>query len=113
MRDDKDRRRPWWALWFHPRAVKFAVICVNTIGVLGSSLLTFLCWIWWRSDVPLNEGIPMAVAGLLGHLAMTYETGYKKIYLDGRRRFFYLVWLVPCVLSVVGFTGGLIYRGIV
>lgn len=54
----------------------------------------------------------MAFASLLGHLALTYETGYKKAFRDGQRQYFYMVWLVPMLLSGIGFIGGLFYRGI-
>jgi len=44
---------------------------------------------------------------------MTYETGYKKFFRVGDRQYFYIVWLIPMLLSVVGLVGGFFYRGIV
>lgn len=82
------------------------------LSVPASLLLTFGCWIWWRADVTLADGMAMAFASLLGHLALTYETGYKKAFRSGQRQYFYLVWLVPMLLSVIGFIGGLVYRDI-
>lgn len=88
------------------------VMFVDFLSIAGSLLLTFGSWIWWRSDVALGDGIPMATTSLLMHLVMVYETGYKKFFLDGQRRFFYVVWLLPVLLSVIGFIGGFFYRGI-
>lgn len=110
MRDDW--RQAWWAWVFRPARGRVALKFAYFLSGALSLLLTFNCWIWWRSDVPLTQGVSMAFASLLGHLVLAYETGYKKLFLDSQRRFFYVVWLVPCVLSVIGFTGGLFYRGI-
>ena len=71
-----DWRQAWWAWLFRPSGVRFAKIYVYILSVLGSLLLTFGCWIWWRADVALTDGIAMAFASLLVHLVLTYETGY-------------------------------------
>ena len=88
------------------------VMFVDFLSIAGSLLFTFGSWIWWRSDVPLGDGIVMASISLLMHLVMSYETGYKKSFCAGQRRYFYIVWLVPMLLSLIGFIGGLFYRGI-
>lgn len=88
------------------------VMFVDFLSIAGSLLLMLGCWIWWRSDVLLIEGLMWASISLLMHLIMAYETGYKLFFCDGQKRYFYLVWLVPVLLSVVGFIGGLFYRGI-
>ncbi len=54
----------------------------------------------------------LASITLVGHLVFTYETGYKRLFRAGKRRFFYVVWIVPVLLSVVGVVGGLFYRDI-
>lgn len=87
------------------------VTFVDLLSISMSLLLTLGCWIWWKSDVPLSNGIVLATTSLLVHSAMTYETGYKKTFCEGRRRYFYLVWVVPIMLSLIGFIGGLFYRG--
>ena len=88
------------------------VLFAYFITIVTSLLLTFGSWIWWRSDVALGDVIVMATISLLGHFVMTYETGYKEGFCDGERRYFYVVWLMPLLLSVIGFIGGFFYRGI-
>lgn len=91
---------------------RFAEMFVNFLSIAGNLLLTFGCWVWWRSDIASGDGLVMAATSLLVHFVMVYETGYKKSFCAGRQRYFYAVWLVPVLLSVIGFIGGLFYKGI-
>lgn len=111
-----DLKKAWYKAWqevlFRQSETRFAELFVYFLSIAMSLLLTFSCWVWWRPDVPLKNGIMMAIINLTGHMVLTYETGYKKSFRLGRRRYFYFVWLVPVLLSVVGFIGGLFYRGV-
>lgn len=54
----------------------------------------------------------MVIASLPVQFALAYETGFKKEFRDGRHLYFYLVWLIPAMLSVLGVVIGLFYKGI-
>jgi len=112
-----DLKKAWERSWqdqmSHLSKTKFANIFVYLLSIAGNLLLTFGCWVWWRPDVALGDGLIIASTSLLVHLVMTYETGYKKFFRVGDRQYFYIVWLIPMLLSVVGLVGGFFYRGIV
>jgi len=114
MRNDLKRawQKAWQEVLLRESQSRFAEIFAYFITIAMSLLLTFSCWIWWRSDVPLKNGLMMASISLIGHFVLAYETGYKKSFRVGQRRYFYMVWLVPVLLSVIGFIGGLFYRDI-
>lgn len=54
----------------------------------------------------------MVIASLPLQFVLAYETGFKKEFRDGRHLYFYLVWMIPTILSVLGVVIGLSYKGI-
>jgi len=41
---------------------------------------------------------------LVAQLAFSYETGYKKCYLEGRKMFFYIAFIIPLAATILSFS---------
>ena len=91
---------------------QFAVIYVSALEVLGNSALTFCAWIWWLAAMEPGKSFSMLLASAIMHPVMVYETGYKKCYRRGMRKYFYIVYLLPGILSMVGIVLGILIKGI-
>lgn len=61
--------------------------------------------LWWARDNP-REWLTVAVFFLFLAGAIAYDDGYKKRYRYGRKKYFYIVFIVPICLALLGFIYG-------
>lgn len=83
-----------------------------TLLVIGNLVLTFNAWIWWLAEMDPGKSFSLLLASAIMHPIMVYETGYKKCYRRGMRKYFYFVFLLPGILSILGITLGILIKGI-
>ena len=92
---------------------RFAYVYVYyVIGIPANMVLTFNAWIWWLAPMEPGKSFSMLLASAIMHPVMVYETGYKKCYRRGMRKYFYIVYLLPGILSMVGIVLGILIKGI-
>lgn len=73
----------------------------------GIFVIALLTGTWWlATPLELPRTLWSAVVSLVVLMALSYETGYKKYYQVGEPRFFYIVFVIPLVLSALSFFYG-------
>ena len=70
------------------------------------SLLGGLDWIGRTSEV--NRSLFGGTVMLLIVAAYAYQTGYKGFYRAGRKGYFYMAFIAPIVVGIVGLLAGLL-----
>ena len=75
----------------------------------GLSLLAGLDWTSRASD-KINMSVLLMSPMLLIVAAYAYETGYKGFWKAGRKRYFYIVFILPIVVSMLCMVAGLVFR---
>lgn len=104
------------------RAFHHTKSALNTkMATLLSGLLDYLigpvlvAWVaahaafWWTeffTKVPENH-LPSGIFFLLFSFAVAYESGYKKYYLYGSKKYFFIVHISALVVAICGFFYGL------
>ena len=82
------------------------------IGIPANLVLTFNAWIWWLAKMDPGKSFSLLLASAIMHPVIVYETGYKKCYRRGLRNYFYFVFLLPGILSMLGIAVGLFVKGV-
>ena len=72
--------------------------------------LSFLAGLDWMNRAPadVNRSVMLMSPMLLILAAYAYETGYKGFWKAGRKRYFYIVFILPIVVSALCMLAGLI-----
>ena len=91
---------------------RWAAIYLWTLEVIFNLVLTFNAWIWWLAKMDPGKSFSLLLASAIMHPVIVYETGYKKCYRLGLRKYFYFVFLLPGILSMSGIVLGIFIKGI-
>ena len=83
---------------------------VSSLEILGNLVLTFIAWMWWIANIEPAKAFGMVLVCGIVHPLLVYETGYKKCYRQGMRKYFYAVYLVPGILTMLGIVIGLVVK---
>jgi F0F1-type ATP synthase membrane subunit a len=67
---------------------------VSNIGI------TMICWGWWLKTPSDRWLAPFTL--MICHWVGCYAIGYKKFFLAGFRKYFYLTWFSMAILSTTG-----------
>ena len=98
---------------FGKHLVKRAIAFYLTVLLIIFNLfLTFSAWIWWLAKMEPADSFAFLLTSAIMHPIIVYETGYKRCYRRGMRKYFYVVYLLPGILSMMGIVLGILIKGI-
>ena len=86
----------------------FDYLLIPFMILWASIMMGGLWWSTWTiSDDPdPRVRLGQAIFVLLALDAFVYESGYKRYYRAGRKRYFYVVYIAPVCFALVGFVYG-------
>ena len=101
MRNSDPDDQPWGS----DEPVGLLMGMVLVFMVFMTSGMTLICWAWWLQ--PTSDGLIQAYVMIIIQWIGCREVGYKDLFRSGFRKSYYLIWLIPAILSTLGLTLGL------
>lgn len=87
---------------------KFFIYFVIPASAWGGGLFVGLDWMN-RAPADVGKSVLLMSPTLLILAAYAYETGYKGFWKAGRKRYFYIVFILPILVSISCMLVGLIF----
>jgi hypothetical protein len=75
---------------------------------MGTYAMSFMTWLWVIEPGSF-ESPHLSLIWLVALAVFSYETGFKSFCIRQRAKYFYLVFIFPTIISVLGVTGGYVY----
>ena len=68
--------------------------------------MALMAGLWWKLERDISINLFTGIVTLLFLYAFSYEVGYKSYLKEKMRRYFYAVFIFPCIVATLGFLYG-------